>query len=450
MWRLAMYGLVGLALLVSALFAVARLSGPNEAQREALALMEMPPAPAGRNAFAATWLLGYPLPEAELEAVLAQDLQAFPAFQRTEAARRFESYESVAAQKLPMSVLDEADHRVLCGMIRDIGCVQKILADPAPQIALVARHAALIERFRRLRQYTYSRSPFPPDEMMSASPRMIDVAALARTQDVLALADGNPTRALEGLCGTITTGRRLLTHASTLLDGGIQLAVLHGLARDTGEVLARLPRDAPIPRACYVAFAPPTVPELSTCNGVRGEFLNQRAMIMKAHQSGELTGDLPGLLGPVMFDREKAISSVALDLAPSCTSKALDALRADRPAPEYVRPPRSLLYCVGHFRGCSLEDMGTLSVEAWQRRQLDHGARMRMLGAALYFRSRPESDAPLQAQLAALPAALRSRERPFEVASGRVRVPMYWTPEQLYVERVFELPSAAFLGSDAR
>ena len=47
-------------------FAIARSPGPSPEQAAALEWMELPPPPEGRNACAAPWLIGCPVPEAEL------------------------------------------------------------------------------------------------------------------------------------------------------------------------------------------------------------------------------------------------------------------------------------------------------------------------------------------------------------------------------------------------
>ncbi len=65
--------LAGMLLLGLVLFGVARLMGPSPADRAALDQMGERQMPAGRNGFAALWLLPWDVPQAAQETIARED-----------------------------------------------------------------------------------------------------------------------------------------------------------------------------------------------------------------------------------------------------------------------------------------------------------------------------------------------------------------------------------------
>jgi hypothetical protein len=72
-------GLLGLLLLMVALWVTSRLLGPTDAQEAALARMREPMPPVDRNAFPALWLMSYDMPATERDRAFAEDLRRFRA-----------------------------------------------------------------------------------------------------------------------------------------------------------------------------------------------------------------------------------------------------------------------------------------------------------------------------------------------------------------------------------
>jgi hypothetical protein len=68
-------GLLGVALLVVATWAISRFVGSTDAQEQALATMRRLPPVTGRNAFEALWLLPYDVPESQRGRIVAEDLR---------------------------------------------------------------------------------------------------------------------------------------------------------------------------------------------------------------------------------------------------------------------------------------------------------------------------------------------------------------------------------------
>lgn len=75
----ALLGLCILIALLVALYAISARWPIPDAQRQALAQIDQPPAapPAGSNLFAALWLLPYVVPATEQDVVMERDLQQF-------------------------------------------------------------------------------------------------------------------------------------------------------------------------------------------------------------------------------------------------------------------------------------------------------------------------------------------------------------------------------------
>lgn len=71
--------LVVAAALFAAAGGVGWAMGPTAAEREALALLDAPPAVSGRDGFAALYTLRHDVPEPEQAGVLAEDVRRFAA-----------------------------------------------------------------------------------------------------------------------------------------------------------------------------------------------------------------------------------------------------------------------------------------------------------------------------------------------------------------------------------
>ena len=89
-----------LILIVAGLFTYGRLRGPDAAGRAALAVLQAPRAmPPGRNAFPILWLVRWPVPDDQLQAVTATDVRALLAA----AAPMFAAF-AVPARRIPYPV----------------------------------------------------------------------------------------------------------------------------------------------------------------------------------------------------------------------------------------------------------------------------------------------------------------------------------------------------------
>lgn len=152
--------IAALALLWLGLVLSEWLPRPTEAQRAAMALLEPEPANVAgkRNAFAATWLMGYDVPEAELEAVASADAAAF-----LDAAKRGEvtDFTSTAAGKYPTLPAPPNNDPLLCENWGS-GCLARVRANPEAGRARVAEFAKRLERGDRLAQYDHYRYGFLP------------------------------------------------------------------------------------------------------------------------------------------------------------------------------------------------------------------------------------------------------------------------------------------------
>lgn len=68
--------LIGMVVVLSALWLASRALPPTDTEREALTLLSSPPTFEGSNAFPTLWLMLYDVPAEEQAAVMAADIDA--------------------------------------------------------------------------------------------------------------------------------------------------------------------------------------------------------------------------------------------------------------------------------------------------------------------------------------------------------------------------------------
>ena len=156
-------GLAVLALLaiMAVLWAVSRALYPTEAQRDALAVMQLPAPPEGENAFAALWTLDRAVPPKAMQQVIETDaarIAGLPQFPDRDNAGAFE-FDS-AAEQYPDLAPSPEDRDLFCNHERD-DCLDKVAADIPTYRALVERNRELLDRIDALADYDYVRQQLP-------------------------------------------------------------------------------------------------------------------------------------------------------------------------------------------------------------------------------------------------------------------------------------------------
>lgn len=399
---------LSVTVLTIALYGIARLRGPTEEQKAALALLEVRPPPPGRNAFALVWLMPYDMQETDREQVLAEDVQRFSSAPDPARDGGSAAFTSVASKRYPAS--REPNRERYCRW-REPGCLAKVRADKNAYARLIEADKALLARADTLATYSHLRSPFTARLDMPFPPYQF--LSYPMTGHAHAFASGDTEAGLDGACRGTSAARMLIHDGDNLVSAMIGAAMLQGNATLLADMLAELPVDHPLPASCSVAFAPPKQDEFSLCNTVRGEarymFGTLRQVADSRHPTGTPWQDR---LLPVLYDYDKTVARMAPRLAWYCGVQARAAMAADLPteAPAPTTMSMSSLECFDNFIGCILADTGSVSFDEYQHRLQDAAIRLKTTATLLWLRSHPNGQ-PLNDQLARRPAALRSPRR---------------------------------------
>lgn len=417
-------GILGLAavLLAAGLWTIARLSGPDEEQREALALLQADWDPPGENAFDALWLLAYPLPERELAAITDADMAVISAIppmdeQGEGGVGRFTS---AAARRFPDQTPSAEDRDLFCRMRSD-NCLERVRADLPGYRALLDRHAPLLERAAMLEGYGHVRNRMPP--RIDAPFPHFNHASYRITRHALAFADGEVESALDGACRDFDTWRRLGANSDMLIASMVGNAYsTDGNGRLVAGMLRELPVDHPLPASCRAALRPAQPGELSLCQAMRGEFA-MSSSALTAWPTGDDSGS--GMLRrlgqktgrQLLLNPEKTRAQSASYMAGACTVEQGQKIVADQPGA--VMPPVKAGFarfeCIDNPIGCILVSIAWPAYGQYHDRMLDQGARLQVLGTLLWLRDNAGDDRPLAERIASRPAELRSPARAIEV-----------------------------------
>lgn len=405
-------------LLVVGLWSVSRLRGATAEQEAALAVMQQPWQPQGRNAFAALWLLPYDVPEAAQAAILAEDarrLRARPvAGIETSGDEPVPAFESVAADRYRDLTPDAHDQAMLCGA-RDAGCLAKVRVDQTAYAALVERNAVLFARVGDLSRYDYYGNGFA--WRFDAPIPEFTLGKALLTVHALEFARGDVDAALAGTCRDIATWRRLGANSDSLIMRMIGIAYsTDGYGRLLADMLVQLPREQALPQACTAALAPMKPAEISLCRPMQGEFLYASGAMtgMVDHAAG---GRFDRLLLPLLYSDHMTRAEKATVFAPACSDAALRRIADDR-APERVPPGKPYylrLGCMSNAVGCILNDIAAPAYGDYALRAQDQGARMQLLATLAWLRGQPQDGKPLVARLAERPPDLKSPARDIEI-----------------------------------
>lgn len=405
--------LLAVAIVVAGLWTWSRLRGPSPAQQRALALLQQPPAPPGRDAFAALWLLHYDVPGSQLQAIADADsarIAALLAAGGDEAAASTQSFRSEAADRYPDLSPSPADADLFCRP-REDDCLARVRSDPEAYRALVARNRRLLDRVAGLSAYDYYRYGMPHDFV--APPSFAGVAGIGITRIAHEFAGGDRDAALAAACEGVLTWRRLGAHSDTLVMRMLGATyATDGYARLFAGMLAELPVDHPLPAACGRAFAEPEVAELSICAQMQGEFLHVSGITRDLRARTAAKPWIDRALMPLAFDAGMTLAAIAPAHARSCTPEAEAALARDAPVPQ-PEASQSLwrLDCVANFVGCVLADIGAPAYRDYQVRAQDHGARLDLMATLLRLRAHSGDAKSLRAALADEWARTRSAGR---------------------------------------
>ncbi|MFZ5637153.1 MAG: hypothetical protein ACOY82_11300 [Pseudomonadota bacterium] len=402
---------MALFIILGSLWAISRWRGPTDAQAAALAVIREPIPPLqGSNAFPPLWQLPYAIPEAEREAVFAEDVRRMRSGSRADAATAVVAMlgTSVAEGRYPASTPTEVLGR-FCNLGED--CLKKVSADRAGYAELVARYAALLDRADALRSHAGVRQSF--GYHYGAPMPAFQYARLPLTRQALLFLSGERDAAMDAACRSVSTWRRLGSDSDSLISRLIGVAAVDAHGRLFAQMLAETPRDAALPASCVAAFAPPSGLELSICRAVRGEFALTDTVIAAVPDDPALldawwSRRMPSLF----FDPTMSAADIAEPYAYHCRSDAARAMAEDArvDAPEKERGLLRL-ECVSNLQGCILGDIATPDFDDYAARVQDSNAQLRLVGLLLKLRGEAGDARPFEARLRDEAAAIGASAR---------------------------------------
>lgn len=378
--------LLAIAVVVS--WGVSRALGPGDAQARDLARMRALPPLEGSDAFGALWLLAYDIPEAERQAIVAEDmrLHARPDWRPDDAPGLDGHRASSAEGRFPKSVPAPEELERFCGGTGS-DCLARVAADRAGYTALLAKYAGLIDRAEALARHDGLRHPLQgaSDGLGFMSPPY-HLSKLTATRHAFDFLEGREADALAGTCRDVNTWRRLGAESDLLVSRmvGVAYADIHvGLFAD---MLARVPRDVPLPPECARAFAPPAGKELSMCQAMQGEVLWVESSVASA--SGETQGRWQRLQEAMLFSQEMTLADLAQVHAIHCDPDAIRQFGEDVPWRDTRALPGWLrIQCVGNPLGCRMGSLAQPAYDAYVGRLQDGNARIRLVGVLLQLRA---------------------------------------------------------------
>jgi len=423
--------LLAFILLTVAAWSLSRWLGPTDAQETALKAIRQVSPLDGKNAFGTLWLLPYDIPQAEQERVLAEDLRRLAAVPPDEAWKSNASsvFSSSAEKRYPKQLLSPGDTAAWCG--GDGGCLQKVRADRERYVALVERHAAVIDRAEGLSAYAGIRHPRVANVLEFVLPPY-QYGKLPATRYAVDFVEGRRYEAFEGTCTAITTWRRLGANSDTLISRLIGVAFsadIHG--RLFAEMLAETPRDFELPPACSRAFSATTAEEFSMCVAMQGEFSYLESAMRRLEAGGsEDLSEFEKAVLPLFFSAETTEAQRAEYLAFYCREEMTQAMKTDRPAPPPPVDDRLLRFqCVGNPVGCMLSGIANPAFDPYPKRVQDANAKLRLIALLLRLRADVSDTRPIEARLRASAADVGAPERKVRVGpDGRtLRLEKYAT-----------------------
>lgn len=415
---------VAAALFAAAVWAASRAMGPTAAEREALALLDAPPAVSGRDGFAALYTLRHDVPEPEQAGVLAEDVRRFAA--APPAADPGPVWTSALQDWPGLDVARQGDPD-WCPL-RQPGCLERVRAAPQAYAQMLERHAALLERIEALDARDHFQNPFPArfDTPLPA------YQPLTRplTRDAWRFASGDVDAGLAGACAGVARGRRLIAAGDSLIGSMIGAALVEGHATLLAEMLAELPRGHALPAQCQAAFELPFPLEQGVCRAMLAE--GRYATGAMCDQIGAVATvqaqerNLPAWSMRLLFDPERTAARGAPKFAWYCGEQARAQIAQDLPLHDPTPPPsRWTLACASNPVGCILADIAAPAYHGYAARQQDVDARLRAMAALL--RLRAGEGAIDSAALAGLPAPLQSPSRPLllDVDAGTLGITLF-------------------------
>lgn len=333
-----------------------RAMAMGEAEREALALVDVPSPPrAGDNAFLWLATANHDVPGAELQAAINEDNEAFKAWlddrgaQRTPRGQVPPMYVPLRHSRWPARrpmMLGSEACQLGAGGSR---CLDTVLADPAATRYLIDAEPGRMQSARRALASGHTTDTYP-----DYSPfQPWDPIALELTASALEAAEGRVPAAMQRTCGLLSWARGLSVGTGDFL--------LRNQAWSTREAASSLLLDlrrnhpaVPLSRECREALAPVTPAEFDPCETARHEFRSNRRFQSTPASGGAAGGAVRRVVGFFFSNERLGRAWLAQRHAPFCRDGAREALAAGShaaPESDFIPTP---LACVAAVQQCQV------------------------------------------------------------------------------------------------
>lgn len=368
-----------------------RASAVGDAEREALALLEVPPPPVqGRNGFAALYLADYDVPEGQLEAAMAEEVAVFQRWQQHGAPDSGEIPHRDGNDTSPPQQKQTGSRWVEKPKLKfgdddctssDSRCLDKVSLAPDVARTLLEREADRLARVDMALAADHFRSPYP-DAFAGPLPSY-QLLRLSLTRAALDAVDGRVTEAALRSCRLLAASRRFSVTATDLLASSVFAATAEGAA----NLLLELQRAHPgmvLPDECGPALVPVRNDDYWVCEGMRGEFRGNRELArhMDASYAGWHPRDL--IARHYLVDGSLMAAWIAPVFAHFCTDSYREQLRAGIVAKmDYLPIKGTDPGCFAAYVSCVLARVTMGSFDFRQVSQLDRAARLRLALASI-------------------------------------------------------------------
>ena len=350
----------------------------GDEERAALAVMEVAPdAPEGEGGFKYLAYAELEVPDSELDAALAADVDAFADWHAT-AGERFATSGSVDVQPPPLPSASRYPPRaavappdVDCGF-RDGDCLAKLRGQEEAVRAWLDAEAERLALAEKALAAGHFLNPYPHDV---ASPLAnFRLLRLPLNDIALQALEGDVAGALPRACALLSDSRRHLRNDGML----IEKIVTASLAEGAGALLAdlrALDPTLPLPGECAAALAPVQLADYQVCGALRTEYA------MLAELSRQTNAAMDGWRLParwVLYSDKLQRAWSANHFAPMCTAEGQAAIERgeipDLKVQDYDRTSINFWAApISHI----LASIASPAYGNYQQRLLDHAEALR-------------------------------------------------------------------------
>ncbi|WP_343788245.1 hypothetical protein [Dokdonella soli] len=381
------------------IFTAYRQRGPTQEQRDALALMQKDYRPTrGVNAFPLLWFMRYDVPEEQLAARMAADVEAVR--YKLAAGEIVGNHEPDA----PPLAEPPIDATALCE-IRAPGCLAKVVTHPEGVRTILASHPALMARAQAFDHTDFYWNEFLPRVVQIAHPGVAQQLWLSAF--ALQYVDGDHAGALTSTCRNLGAWRRMQQGTNSLIGAMIAASHGDGAIHLLADMLAGLRAGEAVPAECVSAAQPIAAADVDRCAQMAGEFRAQTSILRDVAAQSAQRPWWERAINWLSFEERQTKAWIAENFASYCGEAAVAHMLADQSSRS--APSRPLMHrpeCVSSLIGCILSDIAAPAYADYDQRTLDFAAHLRLAATLLWLHDNPGGT--LSERFERRPASLRS------------------------------------------